>query len=222
MVWYDDHPDKACQRESQRAEEPRLTPRPQDCHGRPDSWEIFRISALSLAVKSSTLHTSNAVYYRDTRLEMRNSIFKSPSRSASKSVIANNAQLMSHNSTGLISCRPRSLSTNSPLSHNQTIRPANVNRNCYVMVQSKDYGTGTQLQKNGEARIKVIGCGGGGGNAINRMITSGLNGVEFWAVNTDSQVRLSKITPQRKYHALISSSTGSGFPLEPEQGSNRD
>jgi len=39
----------------------------------------------------------------------------------------------------------------------------------------------------GDARIKVIGVGGGGGNAINRMINSGLQGVEFWAVNTDAQ-----------------------------------
>lgn len=39
----------------------------------------------------------------------------------------------------------------------------------------------------GDARIKVVGCGGGGGNAVNRMISSGLSGVEFWAVNTDAQ-----------------------------------
>eukprot|EP00241_Pyramimonas_parkeae_P002595 CAMPEP_0114228394 /NCGR_PEP_ID=MMETSP0058-20121206/2317_1 /TAXON_ID=36894 /ORGANISM="Pyramimonas parkeae, CCMP726" /LENGTH=452 /DNA_ID=CAMNT_0001339333 /DNA_START=36 /DNA_END=1398 /DNA_ORIENTATION=- len=38
-----------------------------------------------------------------------------------------------------------------------------------------------------DARIKVIGVGGGGGNAVNRMINSGLGGVEFWAVNTDAQ-----------------------------------
>ena len=38
-----------------------------------------------------------------------------------------------------------------------------------------------------EARIKVIGCGGGGGNAVNRMINSGLQGVEFWSLNTDAQ-----------------------------------
>merc|ERR1711937_1113984 len=37
------------------------------------------------------------------------------------------------------------------------------------------------------ARIKVIGVGGGGGNAVNPMGQSGLKGVEFWAMNTDSQ-----------------------------------
>lgn len=39
-----------------------------------------------------------------------------------------------------------------------------------------------------KAVIKVIGVGGGGGNAINRMITQGLTGVEFYAANTDAQV----------------------------------
>ncbi|MGC1308623.1 MAG: cell division protein FtsZ [Phormidesmis sp.] len=37
------------------------------------------------------------------------------------------------------------------------------------------------------ARIKVIGVGGGGCNAVNRMIDSGLSGIEFWTVNTDAQ-----------------------------------
>ncbi len=37
------------------------------------------------------------------------------------------------------------------------------------------------------AQIKVIGVGGGGGNAVNRMIDAGLGGVEFIAVNTDAQ-----------------------------------
>lgn len=37
------------------------------------------------------------------------------------------------------------------------------------------------------AQIKVIGVGGGGNNAVNRMITSGLKGVEFISVNTDKQ-----------------------------------
>ena len=37
------------------------------------------------------------------------------------------------------------------------------------------------------ASIKVVGCGGGGGNAVNRMVQAGLKGVEFIAVNTDMQ-----------------------------------
>ena len=38
-----------------------------------------------------------------------------------------------------------------------------------------------------KARIKVLGVGGAGGNAINRMITSGMEGVEFIAINSDAQ-----------------------------------
>ncbi len=37
------------------------------------------------------------------------------------------------------------------------------------------------------ARIKVIGVGGGGGNAVNRMIAGDLSGVDFWTINTDAQ-----------------------------------
>ena len=38
-------------------------------------------------------------------------------------------------------------------------------------------------------QIKVVGVGGGGGNAVNRMITSGVLGAEFIAVNTDHCIR---------------------------------
>ncbi|KAJ8542862.1 hypothetical protein K7X08_005385 [Anisodus acutangulus] len=40
------------------------------------------------------------------------------------------------------------------------------------------------------AKIKVIGVGGGGNNAVNRMIGSGLQGVDFYAINTDAQALL--------------------------------
>ncbi|TVQ99332.1 MAG: cell division protein FtsZ [Deltaproteobacteria bacterium] len=47
------------------------------------------------------------------------------------------------------------------------------------------------------ARIKVIGVGGGGGNAINTMITSGLEGVEFIAANTDVQALDLNLAPHK-------------------------
>ena len=47
------------------------------------------------------------------------------------------------------------------------------------------------------AKIKVIGIGGGGSNAVNRMIESGLEGVDFIAVNTDSQALLMSKAPKR-------------------------
>ena len=44
-----------------------------------------------------------------------------------------------------------------------------------------------QVEQSSFASIKVVGCGGGGTNAVNRMVEAGLNGVEFIAVNTDRQ-----------------------------------
>lgn len=47
------------------------------------------------------------------------------------------------------------------------------------------------------ARIMVIGVGGGGSNAVNRMIAEGMRGVEFVAINTDAQALLLSEAPQR-------------------------
>ena len=45
----------------------------------------------------------------------------------------------------------------------------------------------TDISSNYLAVIKVVGVGGGGTNAVNRMIEEGIRGVEFVAVNTDAQ-----------------------------------
>ena len=50
------------------------------------------------------------------------------------------------------------------------------------------------------ARIKVIGVGGGGCNAVNRMIAEGLQGIEFIAINTDAQALLKS---QAQYRVRI-------------------
>ena len=64
------------------------------------------------------------------------------------------------------------------------------------------------------ANIKVIGVGGGGSNAVNRMINLGLQGVEFIAVNTDAQA-LSQSTAQ---HTLQLGESGLGAGAKPEVG----
>jgi len=45
--------------------------------------------------------------------------------------------------------------------------------------------------------IQVLGVGGGGGNAVNRMISTGIEGVSFWAINTDAQALGKSLAPQR-------------------------
>ena len=47
------------------------------------------------------------------------------------------------------------------------------------------------------AKIKVIGVGGGGGNAVNRMVESEVSGVEFWSVNTDAQALINPTGSKR-------------------------
>src|SRR5437867_10943972 len=61
------------------------------------------------------------------------------------------------------------------------------------------------------ASIKVIGVGGAGGNAVNRMIQSGLQGVEFIAANTDAQVLDQSLSPRKlQLGAGITKGLGSG------------
>jgi cell division protein FtsZ len=47
------------------------------------------------------------------------------------------------------------------------------------------------------AKIKVIGVGGGGGNAVNRMIQAGIKGIEFMVANTDVQAMRTSLAPTR-------------------------
>ena len=55
----------------------------------------------------------------------------------------------------------------------------------------------TQSQAASPAQIQVIGVGGGGQNAVNRMIAEGLAGVEFISVNTDQQALMLSSAPMR-------------------------
>ncbi len=61
------------------------------------------------------------------------------------------------------------------------------------------------------ARIKVIGVGGGGGNAVNRMIQAGLEGVEFITANTDVQaLKLSQAPVKLQLGVRLTSGLGAG------------
>jgi cell division protein FtsZ len=51
------------------------------------------------------------------------------------------------------------------------------------------------VDASGAARIKVVGVGGGGGNAVNTMIAAGLPGVDFIAANTDAQALRANLAP---------------------------
>jgi cell division protein FtsZ len=67
------------------------------------------------------------------------------------------------------------------------------------------------------ARIKVIGVGGGGGNAVNTMISAGLTGVEFIAMNTDAQ-DLRRSLASRRFQLGSQLTKGLGAGADPEVG----
>ncbi len=67
------------------------------------------------------------------------------------------------------------------------------------------------------ARIRVVGCGGGGGNAVNHMVNSKVKGVEFIAVNTDAQ-DLHRSLAKRKIHIGRNLTKGLGAGMNPELG----
>ena len=73
------------------------------------------------------------------------------------------------------------------------------------------------LEMNQIAKIKVIGVGGGGCNAVNRMIESGVKGVEFIVANTDKQV-LDASQAEIKLQIGLSITNGLGAGANPEIG----
>ena len=73
------------------------------------------------------------------------------------------------------------------------------------------------LEMDQLAKIKVIGIGGGGGNAVNRMIESGVKGVEFIVANTDLQV-LNNSKAEKKIQIGATLTDGLGAGAKPEIG----
>jgi cell division protein FtsZ len=74
-----------------------------------------------------------------------------------------------------------------------------------------------QQQADYLAVIKVVGVGGGGTNAVNRMVDAGLRGVEFIAVNTDAQA-LMMCDADRKIHIGSKATRGLGAGADPVVG----
>lgn len=67
------------------------------------------------------------------------------------------------------------------------------------------------------ANIKVVGVGGSGGSAVNRMVSSKIRGVDFIAVNTDAQALHNSIAPN-KIHIGKSTTRGLGAGMDPDLG----
>jgi cell division protein FtsZ len=94
-------------------------------------------------------------------------------------------------------------------------------RNNVINIEEDDMTTYSETNASNQiesyARIKVVGVGGGGCNAVDRMIQEGLQGVEFVAVNTDAQaLMLSAATTRVRVGEKLTRGLGSGG--DPETG----
>ena len=84
-------------------------------------------------------------------------------------------------------------------------------------MMESEYEENNNYMMDGTALIKVIGVGGAGNNAINRMIESGIKGVEFIAVNTDRQaLQISKASTRIQIGEKLTRGLGAG--ANPEIG----
>src|ERR1051326_5142120 len=72
-------------------------------------------------------------------------------------------------------------------------------------------------EARGGTRIKVVGVGGGGCNAVARMVAEGLEGVEFYAMNTDLQALTACKVPN-KLQLGVKITNGLGAGANPEIG----
>jgi cell division protein FtsZ len=80
-------------------------------------------------------------------------------------------------------------------------------------------GSADDFSSFNEAKIKVIGVGGGGSNAVNRMLESEMRGVEFWIVNTDAQaMAMSPVPPENRLQIGQQLTRGLGAGGNPEIG----
>jgi cell division protein FtsZ len=85
------------------------------------------------------------------------------------------------------------------------------------MKKENDIRISFNEEARNDAKIKVIGVGGGGGNAVNRMIDAGMEGIEFVVANTDLQaLRLSRAPVKIQLGVKLTNGLGAG--ANPEVG----
>ncbi|KHN30883.1 Cell division protein FtsZ like 1, chloroplastic [Glycine soja] len=123
------------------------------------------------------------------------------------------------------------LTNPTPIRHNALPSSSFVQRNCVSLnprsrrcafePQRRRFASVTccSFSTVDSAKIKVVGVGGGGNNAVNRMIGCGLHGVEFYAINTDAQALLHSAAENPiKIGELLTRGLGTGGnPLLGEQ-----
>ena len=93
----------------------------------------------------------------------------------------------------------------------------NDNLNLNSLISSTSSGQSSSSKYYPAAKIKVIGVGGAGGNAVKRMIEYGVEGIDFWAMNTDLQA-LKSIHADGVIQLGASMTRGLGAGMAPDVG----
>ncbi len=89
---------------------------------------------------------------------------------------------------------PLGLGNNNSLGNGMSIPFKTIHSSSQV---PKEENRSNKIVPSNVANIKVMGVGGGGCNAVNRMIDSQVTGIEFWAINTDAQALNNAKAPQK-------------------------
>ena len=94
----------------------------------------------------------------------------------------------------------------------------NYDNNAYGYTENNDYSADTNTNNlSGVAKIKVIGVGGAGNNAVNRLIESGLKSAEYVVVNTDNQA-LARSLARNRIQIGVELTKGLGAGADPNIG----
>ncbi|KAG2309175.1 hypothetical protein Bca4012_081907 [Brassica carinata] len=146
----------------------------------------------------------------------KNRVFVAASQRPEPSPIRNNSSRHSHSQDPFLNLHPEI----SMLRGEGTV-PNPRKETTSVVPVTEDFDEPSAPSGYNEARIKVIGVGGGGSNAVNRMIESEMMGVEFWIVNTDIQaMRMSPVLSENRLQIGKELTRGLGAGGNPEIGMN--
>ncbi len=97
----------------------------------------------------------------------------------------------------------------------RTARRKQIHFTAAHMKKENDIRISFNEETRNDAKIKVIGVGGGGGNAVNRMIDAGMDGIEFIAANTDLQaLRMSRAPVKIQLGVKLTNGLGAGASPE--------
>ncbi|KAL0896915.1 hypothetical protein Bca101_080876 [Brassica carinata] len=148
----------------------------------------------------------------------KNRVFVAASQRPEPSHIRNNSSRHSHSQDPFLNLHPE-ISMLRGEGANTVPNPRKETTS--VVPVTEDFDEPSAPSGYNEARIKVIGVGGGGSNAVNRMIESEMMGVEFWIVNTDIQaMRMSPVLSENRLQIGKELTRGLGAGGNPEIGMN--